>query len=194
MRGVAWTQVSPRSTEANKISDLPRHSSPATRNPAKKTDRSYCNFCHRGSSSRTAHTRGFHNRQAFRTASCPDQTGFACAGLRKQMRDPPVRELPFPSAAHANISDQESALSASVPAGPVLLDELSWQPDPVPWSGSLGRVGSSFSGRTDSIHDSDSDRWKLRREADAEWSQSSASAWCLPQFLVCAPPLALVNG
>ena len=45
MLGVAWSQVSPRSMAANRISDLQRHSSPATRNAAKTTDRSCCDFC-----------------------------------------------------------------------------------------------------------------------------------------------------
>ena len=58
---------------------------------------------------------------------------------------------------------------------PALLDEHRWQSDPVPWSVSLGGADSPCSRRTDSIYDSDSDLWKLRREAEAEWSQSSTS-------------------
>ena len=88
----------------------------------------------------------------------------------------PVREL----AAFPRCSACEHLRSGELPSArrfllaPVLLDEFTWQPVPVPWSGSLGRADSPCSGRTNNIYDSDSDRWKLRRESDAEWSQSSA--------------------
>ena len=114
MRRVVWIQVSPRSTEANNISGLPRHS-------AKKTDRSCRDFRYRRLSSRTARTKGsFTTGQAFKEIFCADQTGFSCAELRKQSAGSSRFEstLPFPGVARANISDQGSTPRASVPAGP----------------------------------------------------------------------------
>ena len=100
----------------------------------------------------------------------------------------PVREL---AAYHQcsvceqlNAGERPSARSSL--SAPALLDEFRWQSDSVPSSGSLRRADSPCSGRTDSIYDSDSVHWKLRREADAELSQSSASAQCPPLFLLCA--------
>ena len=76
----------------------------------------------------------------------------------------PIRELaayPRRSACEHLRSEERPSARRSLPA-PVLLDDFRWQPDPVPWSGSLGRADSPCSGRTDSIYDSDSDHWKLR--------------------------------
>ena len=93
----------------------------------------------------------------------------------------PVREpaafLPCSVREHLRAGRRTSARRSLL--APVLLDEFSWQSGPVPWSGSLGRADSSFSGRTDNIYDSDLDRWKLRREAEAEWSQSSDVSLCV---------------
>ena len=131
MDGVARTQVSPRSTEANQI---PRHPSPATRNPAKTTDRSYRDFCHRRLSSRTAHTRGesFTTSQAIEGILCADQTSFACAGVPEtECAIFPIRELAaFGACEHLRSGERPSA-RRSLPAQ-VLFDEFSWQPDPVP--------------------------------------------------------------
>ena len=46
----------------------------------------------------------------------------------------------------ANVSEQgERASARRSLLAPVLLDEFSWQSDPVPWSGSLGRADSTCS-------------------------------------------------
>ena len=45
----------------------------------------------------------------------------------------------------------------------------------MPSFGSLAEQTAPRSGRADNIYDSDSDHWKLRREADAKLSQSIAS-------------------
>ena len=70
---------------ANRISDLPRHSSPATRNPARKTNRSFRCFCYSRLSSCTAQTSCLS--QPAKPAwgiCCADQIGFACQEFRKQ--------------------------------------------------------------------------------------------------------------
>ena len=150
MRGVAWTQVSPRNTEADKISNLPRHSSPATRNPAKTKDRSYRDFCYRRLPSRTVRTRG--SAKPSRESSVQIRLALPARGCETDWVILPVRELCFcPVQCARTIQLREARPSArrSLPA-PVLLDELSWQRDPVPWSGNLGRADSPCSGRTDS--------------------------------------------
>ena len=78
MQFVAGTQISLRSTAANGLSDLPKHSSPATRNPAKTTYRSHRDFCCKRLFSCTAHTRwSFTASHAFRRIFRADQTGSA---------------------------------------------------------------------------------------------------------------------
>ena len=91
----------------------------------------------------------------------------------------PIREL----AAHPRCSACEHLSSGERPSARRSLP-APVQPDPVPWSGSWSKADSPCSWRTDSIYDSDSEHWKLRREADAELSQSSASAQCLQLFLL----------
>ena len=80
-----------------------------------------------------------------------------------RVRDPPD------SRTRCLSSVQRVRTSQFLPA-PVPLDEFSCQPDPVPLSRSLGSADSPYSGRTDSIFDSDSDHWKLRRGAPGKES------------------------
>ena len=115
MLGVAWTQVSPRSTEANESWNLPRLTRP-TWNPAKTTNSSHRTVCCR-KSPRTTLAKGFFTTgQAFKGIFCMDQTGFACAGLRQNSRSSRfLSSLLFLHAARAGVSDQGSPPR---PAGP----------------------------------------------------------------------------
>ena len=176
----AWCRLdSVRKRTSSRIS---RGSPTATSNPAKKTDRR-AQPVRRGLSQSAARLQG--NPQSRADWLC--LRGVAeteCAIL-------PVRELAAfhrCSACEYLRAGERPPARRSRPA-PVFFGEFSWQPDPVPWSGSLGGADGPCSRRTDSIHDSGSDRWKLRREADGEWSQSTASAECLPLILSCALPL-----
>ena len=128
MQFVAGTQISLPSMAADGLSDPPR-------NPA------------RTHSSATAHTRGsFTVTHAFRGIFCADQAGSACEELQKQH----ARSSRFENsllvlrAARANVSIPGSVPRRVGPCRPVLLDEFSWQADPVPLSGSLGRADSSL--------------------------------------------------
>ena len=81
----AWTPVPPHSTTATLVSVLQRHWSLETKNPARKTNRSYQGFCCRQLSSRTAHTEGsFPTGQACKGIFCADQIGFACEEFQRQ--------------------------------------------------------------------------------------------------------------
>ena len=66
----------------------------------------------------------------------------------------------------------------SLPA-PVPINAFSWQPDPVPWSGSSGRDDSPCSGRTDSIYDSEPDLWEPRLDVDGD--QCNLCLECIPR-------------
>ena len=121
MQCVAWTQVSLRSTTANRMSDLPRYWSFAARNPAKTTNRSYRDFCNRrffifvhspceGS---------YAISHAFGGIFCADQTGFAYAELQEQNARSSRFLAAYPRCgACAQSSLRVASLDASVPAGP----------------------------------------------------------------------------
>ena len=148
-----------------------RHSSPATRNPARRTDRSCRDSCYKRSSSRKARTKGsFITDQACKGISCADRTCFAYGRIAETgCMILPVREFaafPLCRLCEQFKAGERSSARRSLPAS-ALPDEFRWQSDPVPWCGSLCRAVSPCSGRTGSIYDSDSDRWKLRREAEA---------------------------
>ena len=57
-------------------------------------------------------------------------------------------------------------MAKTTPSTP--LDDCRWQSDSAPLSGSLGREDNPCSGRTDSIHDSDRDLWKLRLDVEGD--------------------------
>ena len=117
MHQVAWTSVSLRSTAANRISNLLRQSSLATRNPARKTDRSYRGFCYRRLSSRTAYTEGLSNRPSSQgNLLCADQIDFACE--ETECMNLPVRELAaFPRCSVRTAQSTGALPNAVVPVG-----------------------------------------------------------------------------
>ena len=147
-----WTAVSLRSTTVHRASGLPRHCSPETRNPARKTDRFHRDSCYGRSSSRTARTKGsFTTGQACKGISCADQTCFACEYLRRHFPGSRVRCLSSVQCVRTS-QNRGAPLGASVPCR--RLDEFRWRSDPVPWSGSLSNADTPCSGHTDSIYDS----------------------------------------
>ena len=108
MHGGAWTQVSPRSTAANRISDLPRQLIPRDEESS-EDDRPFLPrsllqeiiFAHRS----------FTTGQAFKGIFCAEQAGFVCEELQKQNARSTRFEnsRPVIGAARANISVQRSA-------------------------------------------------------------------------------------
>ena len=123
MQCVAWTQVSLHSSAPNRISDLPRHSSPATRNPVKTTDRSFqprfllqeiifAHSPHEEGLSQSAKPSGESSAQirlALPARNCrnrmrdPPDSGTRCLSSEQRVRTSQIRRAPF---------------GASVPAGP----------------------------------------------------------------------------
>ena len=131
----------------------------------------------------------FHIGQAFRRIFFAHQTGSACEELLKQNTRSLRFEnsLPIFGAARANSSKQESAPRRVCPCRPQCFSTKSAGSQiQCLGLGAWAEQTAPCFGRADSIYDSDSDHWKLRREADAELSQSSASAQCLPLFLLFA--------
>ena len=101
--GVAWTQVSPRSAEAKKISALPRHSSSPQRGIQRRRQTVLTAISATGDNLRAQPI-----RSAKPTRVSSVQIG---RGLQKQNARSSRFEsmLPLFGAAHANISDQGSA-------------------------------------------------------------------------------------
>ena len=131
----------------------------------------------------TAHTRGLsQSATPSGESSVQIRLALLARSCRNRMFDPTESKTRCPSSVQRVRTSQfreRPSTRRSLPV-PVLLDKFS------DWSGSFGRADSPCSGRTDSIYDSDWDHWRLRREADSELSQSSASVQCLPLFHLIA--------
>ena len=109
----------------------------------------------------------FHNRPSLQGNLLPIRPASLEWNCGDRVHDPPgSRARCFSSVQGVRTSESSGApLGASVPAGPSASRRipLAVRSSALVWS--LGRAASPCSGRTDSIHDADLDRWKLRSQS-----------------------------